>query len=159
MAMRRYVLCYSFLANNPSKIYVVRKQKPEWQMGMYNLIGGKVEEDEIDKERMAAKREFEEESGINIKNEDVIGLCGKIIGKDFFIKVYRLSIGKWSESYVPQPTSPTQEEVVIKRIQDLLDHPRLIDNLKVVIPLCHHGVKNWVLDYTKSENPEIRFEE
>ena len=59
--MQRYVVGFMF---DFEKEYVllIRKTKPEWQRGLLNGIGGKIEPGESALEAM--RREFEEETGI-----------------------------------------------------------------------------------------------
>src|SRR5271157_1502939 len=47
-----------------SRVVVIRKTKPEWQAGLLNCVGGKIEPGE-DIE-MAMIREFREETGVSI---------------------------------------------------------------------------------------------
>lgn len=59
--MKQYVLGLAF-SRKGDKIVFVEKQKPEWQKGMYNGVGGKIEAEDaspID----AMVREFQEETG------------------------------------------------------------------------------------------------
>jgi 8-oxo-dGTP diphosphatase len=61
--MQQYVLC--FLYDKQSKhVALVRKNRPQWQAGKLNGIGGKVELWESVEE--AAPREFLEEAGVSI---------------------------------------------------------------------------------------------
>lgn len=56
-----YTLGFVF---NPERTHVmlIRKTRPQWQAGLLNGIGGKLEEDESDSECMI--REFKEETGL-----------------------------------------------------------------------------------------------
>lgn len=60
--VKEYVVTFLF---NPTldKVWLVEKQKPEWQKGCLNGIGGKIEKDEAP--HSAAHRELKEESGID----------------------------------------------------------------------------------------------
>lgn len=59
---RRYVV--GFLFNEDlSEVLLIRKNKPEWQAGRLNGIGGKVEPGETNHEAM--QREANEEAGLN----------------------------------------------------------------------------------------------
>lgn len=56
-----------FLFNEPmSLVVLVRKQKPEWQAGKLNAVGGKIEENETPFQAM--EREFAEETGLVVDN-------------------------------------------------------------------------------------------
>jgi len=58
--MKRYVLGFVF-SPDLAKVYLIRKNRPEWQAGLLNGIGGKIELGETEKEAM--EREALEESG------------------------------------------------------------------------------------------------
>ncbi len=58
--MKNYVLGFVF-SPDLSEVYLIRKNRPEWQAGFLNGIGGKVEEGEAEEQAMA--REAWEESG------------------------------------------------------------------------------------------------
>lgn len=67
--MKSYVL--GFLFNVFGDVALIRKNKPEWQKGKYNGVGGKIEEGETPLEAM--RREFNEEAGMDI--DDWIKVC------------------------------------------------------------------------------------
>jgi 8-oxo-dGTP diphosphatase len=60
--MTAYVCGFAFDTEN--RVAVVQKKRPEWQKGLYNGIGGKIEPGETSLRAMA--REFEEETGVGI---------------------------------------------------------------------------------------------
>lgn len=61
--MQKYVLGFCF-SEDRSKVALIKKNKPEWQNGKLNGIGGKVEGDELFINAM--RREFEEETGMYV---------------------------------------------------------------------------------------------
>jgi 8-oxo-dGTP diphosphatase len=64
-----YVVAFLF-THNVEKVWLIQKQKPEWQKGCLNGIGGKIEEDETPMQ--AVIRELKEESGLDISAEQLI---------------------------------------------------------------------------------------
>ncbi len=62
--MKKYVLGFMFSTNGA--VWLIRKNKPDWQKGRLNGIGGKIEENECPDDAM--KREFMEEAGLTINN-------------------------------------------------------------------------------------------
>jgi len=58
--VKEYVLGFAFDAED-EKVVLILKQKPDWQKGRFNGIGGKIEPGETPHEAMA--REFTEETG------------------------------------------------------------------------------------------------
>ena len=58
-----YVLGFAFSADL-NHVWLIQKTRPEWQRGLFNGVGGKVESFESPAEAMA--REFQEETGERI---------------------------------------------------------------------------------------------
>jgi len=58
-----YVCGFLFKGENADRVVLIRKNKPEWQAGNLNGVGGKVEPAELALDAM--KREFKKETGAN----------------------------------------------------------------------------------------------
>jgi 8-oxo-dGTP diphosphatase len=58
---QKYVVGFMF-DESMMNVALIRKQKPQWQAGLLNGIGGKVEENELPSKAMV--REFNEEAGL-----------------------------------------------------------------------------------------------
>lgn len=67
--MKHYVLGFAF---NPQRTHVllIRKDRPEWQAGRFNGVGGKVNSDYMEDFEAAMIREFKEETGIDTRFGD-----------------------------------------------------------------------------------------
>lgn len=62
-----------FFDRSRSRVWLIRKKRPEWQAGLLNGIGGKIEPGET--AHAAMVREFEEEAGLRIERwEEVVRL-------------------------------------------------------------------------------------
>ena len=59
----KYVVGFAF-SKDRNDIVLIKKNKPEWQAGMVNGIGGKIE-DTDDRPVDAMRREFKEETGVD----------------------------------------------------------------------------------------------
>jgi 8-oxo-dGTP diphosphatase len=59
---KKYVVGFAFSADK-SKVVLIRKNRPAWQAGKLNGVGGKIEPDDADG-NAAMCREFEEETGV-----------------------------------------------------------------------------------------------
>lgn len=68
--MSTYVLGFLF-SKQGDKVWLIRKNKPEWQAGKYNGIGGKIEPGESAPEAM--RREFKEEADLDITDWNWFG--------------------------------------------------------------------------------------
>lgn len=97
-ATHKYVMGLAFNAD-ATEIIFIEKQKPEWQRGKLNGVGGSVEEDET--WSMAMTREFQEETGVYICMEnwiEVADLTGPVCqagergnaGENWAMKVFTL---------------------------------------------------------------------
>jgi len=72
MKPQKYVVGF-FFDKSMSNIALIRKQKPQWQAGLLNGIGGKVEDSELPK--VAMWREFKEEAGLNTSQLTWVNFC------------------------------------------------------------------------------------
>lgn len=63
--MKKYVVGFAF---NDNHVLLIEKKRPSWQRGLYNGLGGHIEEGETPIASMV--REFEEECGIITKQSD-----------------------------------------------------------------------------------------
>ncbi|ASV44417.1 hypothetical protein PBI_SCTP2_402 [Salicola phage SCTP-2] len=68
---------------NRDRVLLIRKNRPKWQKGKYNFVGGKVEDNENEFE--AVIRETKEECDLYIYPQ----LIGTIKSNDFTVYVYR----------------------------------------------------------------------
>jgi len=60
--MQKYVLGFMF-DKKADKVALIQKIKPKWQEGLYNGVGGKIEEHDLNS-HAAMVREFFEETGV-----------------------------------------------------------------------------------------------
>lgn len=83
MDNKNYVLGFAF---NDYQVLLIEKQKPAWQKGLYNGLGGHIEKDETPIAAMV--REFKEECGIDT-NESDWELYAEMKGDDWDCKCFR----------------------------------------------------------------------
>lgn len=137
--IQKYVLiyCSRVTQNKCIEVLVIHKDRPKWQSGRLNLPGGKIEEGEtVDQ---AGVREFFEETGLHTKCHKTIGM---LVGNDYEITVLRA----WLVG--DDKIAPRQGETEIPEwmgFETLLKDPRLIPNLKIIIPLAEADVTDWVI--------------
>ncbi len=62
--MQKYVVVYAppVIGPNKNRVLLILKNKPAWQKGKVNLVGGKIEPGE--EPEQAAQRELKEETGL-----------------------------------------------------------------------------------------------
>lgn len=116
-----------------SEVVLIKKNKPAWQRGLLNGVGGKIEQGETALDAMA--REFQEETGLNIAavdwnhyntlTGDNYGHSGMWAVHFFYSKVFydTLKLAQTVE----------KEEVATFRVIDIPNLPT-VPNLKWLIP-------------------------
>jgi 8-oxo-dGTP pyrophosphatase MutT (NUDIX family) len=134
------VYCWARMADEWS-ILLVLKNRPPLLAGRLNLPGGKVEPGEDwDK---AAVRELKEETGldaINVDYEGRIDVQHDAIGDHAIIYCYKIEVDYY------QMVSPRSEETEIVRWYDwrkVVTDPRLMPNLRLIVPLIRAGIDCW----------------
>jgi 8-oxo-dGTP diphosphatase len=120
------------------QLLLVLKDRPLWQKGRLNLVGGKVEKGETPVQ--TAIRELHEETGM-IGDRIIPDLCGAIKGDDFVVWCFVVDVSD-------KTIKPRKEETekVDWYCLDVFDDPRLMPNLKIIIPLLQMGLKGWVIE-------------
>lgn len=127
--MIKYVAGFLF-SEDKQEVLLIRKIKPEWQKGLLNGVGGKIEEfDKIPLDAMI--REFEEEAGVHITNwKSVVTLMG-IRDK---IQTYSVDFFSAINDKIYQTEAQTEEALVIADTFNLPEN--VIFNLRWLIPFC-----------------------
>lgn len=134
-------------SHSDNNVLLVLKDKPAWQKGRLNLVGGKVEPGETPVQ--AAVRELKEESGLSPMHDtdpDWGGpvVCGKIIGVDCVI--YCLNCNVVADPFGKlKPRDSETEKVDWYQFWKIKDDPRLMPNLKVIIPLLFMDSRGWII--------------
>ncbi len=123
-----YVLGFLF-TKDLKKVVLILKNKPEWQKGYLNGIGGKIEKGESAGEAMV--REFWEEAGLETDISEWEHFL-LIKGKEWEVNCFR--------SFIPTEglkliTSKTDESVFIANVFDI-PTLKVIPNLNYIIPMC-----------------------
>lgn len=130
--VQEYVCGLCFDANY-ANIVLIRKNRPEWQKGKYNGIGGKVEDNEWPIKAM--RREFYEETGLTV--DDWIPLC-ELSKDDYIVHMYYSTV-----HYAHTAISKTDEIVVYQSVERLLAYEKgmFIEGLEWMIPLAIYRSK------------------
>ena len=137
--LTQYVVGLPFCSRG-QLLMLIRKNRPAWQVGMLNGIGGKVERGEAP--LAAMMREAEEEAGIVWGGwQDVCHLRGDTWCVDFYAQFDDRNILLQSR---------TDEKLYPVAWFSSLAEPSLIPNLRVIIPLA--------LDRTGIHRPVVLFD-
>lgn len=147
--MKEYVLVLCHRINFEHEFLLIEKQRPLNQKGRYNLPGGKVEIGETPQE--AAIRELQEETGL-VATHVVLG--GKIKDVDAYgeeVVIYCYSAFSVDASAPIKPREGETEKVEWVRGSIALSNPKLMTNLRIIIPLLYFGQIGWTVENTNEE--------
>lgn len=139
---QKYVVGFLFSADR-RHVALIRKNKPAWQAGKLNGVGGKIEPGESAYEAMI--REFSEETGVTVFNDR--WTCFSVLTGDGFEIDFFVAFS--DEVYGVQTMEAEVVEVLVATTA-LASHT-LIPNLKVMIPLA--------LDQTGIARPVAMYDE
>src|SRR4030042_6702107 len=134
----KYVVGFLF-DNTLENIVLIKKEKPEWQKGLLNGVGGKIEKDETPLKAMV--REFEEETSMKVYNwTEFLTLNAKNCQVYFFYAI---------EENITNVKTIAKEQIEIHNISTL-HYLKTISNLKWLIPMCLDIDHNYAVAYTKN---------
>ena len=125
-----------FLFNTAgTRVALILKNRPEWQMGNYNGIGGHVEPGELPED--AIRREFKEETGVDVENWGLFytGVYGHYKKQNAENPEARVYFYKAFNDTIENVRTIEDEVVTVWNVDDA---PRIgvIPNLKWLIPLA-----------------------
>ncbi len=133
----KYVLGFAFSQN---QVILIKKQKPEWQRGLLNGVGGKIEGDESPKKAM--EREYLEEAGYY--TTDWIPFC-EMEGEHFVVYCFKL----FSDVVFDNSKSMESEEILKIPIPQLHDR-NCISNIPWLVYMALDKEKHY--SYIKYES-------
>lgn len=131
-AAKAYVVVFVFTPDLRN-VWLITKQKPDWQKGLRNGIGGKVEKGETF--GAAAVRELKEESGLALEGAAPLLYVGKMQGTNndggrFLVKVYTLTTLQELRTMESEPINLYR----VKALPDLAT----IGNVQALVELCRY---------------------
>lgn len=133
-----------FFDEKLDNVWLIRKQKPDWQKDLLNGVGGKIEENEGPISAMV--REFREEAGIYVY--DWHKFC--VIGDEDWEVTFFYSIAKNDFDFGRVKTM-TDEIMIHIEAADVI-YRKTISNLRWLIPMAiEHATKN--LNYHVNYSP------
>ncbi len=123
-----------FLLDDTGRVVLIRKKRPEWQAGLLNGVGGKVEPGESPLDAM--RREFREEAGVDVDEWDHLLTLGL---PDGFVYVYRARV---SADVVDAVYSVTDERIVVGSVS-AIRAGKTVPNLRWIVPLAAHTANDY----------------
>ena len=128
--MQQYSLGFAFTIDG-TKVALIRKNRPEWQVGKLNGIGGKLEPTDINIDHCMS-REFKEETGFDTNPEDWDHFAHIYFpNTESSIDCYRIFMNDLEASI----KSTTDEQVIICKISELRLQ-QLLENVELLIHLA-----------------------
>lgn len=126
-----YVLGFAFDLTQ-TLVVLTRKNKPAWQAGLLNGVGGKIEPGESGRQAMV--REFQEETGAETNETDWDHFC-TLNGEEFRVYCYKME----SPDVCATVDTRESEQVEVRSVSGLLRE---------------EGVSNlrWLLEAARDEN-------
>ncbi len=125
--MLEYVVGFCFNEAHDT-VVLIHKQRPAWQNGFLNGVGGKIEPGESSIRAMV--REFEEETGVKTKEEDW-ACFSTMESDDWWMHVFCCV----NDQYVNAARTTESEEIVKIPVNRLHLFPT-ITNLRWLIPMA-----------------------
>lgn len=122
----RYVAGFLF-SEHLEQVALVEKQRPAWQQGKLNAIGGKIELGETPD--LAMRREFAEETGMLVEDWTLFAVLGD---EDNFRVYFYTSKGDLSK--IEQKEDEAKLIISVEKV--LLKQFEVIVNLRWLIPLA-----------------------
>ena len=121
--MTEYVLGFLF-SEDKQRVALIKKNNPVWQRGLYNGIGGKIEDSETPYEAMV--REFKEETGVKFTGwvEALNMFSNEIFTNTIFVG--------FSNKAISEVRTVTDESVIVVPVGSVLG---VIPNLRWIMPL------------------------
>lgn len=120
-------VCGFLFNEDASRVVLIRKNRPKWQAGKLNGVGGKIEDYEETEEAMI--REFEEEAGLYV---DPWELAVILDGKQFRVFFFRAFV---SDEELQKVISKTEEQIEIWD-RTVVNARDVVPNLKWILPFC-----------------------
>ena len=130
----KYVLGFIF-DSSLEKVLLIKKERPDWQKGKYNGVGGKIEKKETPKQAMT--REALEETDLLIAKKDWIPV-GIKKGKEWSVEIFTTVYPQ----NLKNAKSMTDEKIYWVNIDQLPE--KSISNLAWLIPLCLDKIKTGI---------------
>lgn len=127
--MKTYVVAF-ILTPDFQFVWLIKKNKPEWQKDCLNGIGGKIEPGEAPVEAMV--RELKEESGLTIDHKELIdiGIMQGINndGSEFQVHIFTAVTNE-------QLVTQEEEQIDVFEVREIKDHKH-IENVPMLIETC-----------------------
>ncbi len=124
----RMVVGFAFTEDRTG-VVLIRKNRPEWQQGKLNGVGGHIEGRETPRQAMA--REFEEETAIHVQLQRWFEIV-QMRGRGWEVTFFKVFLTPHDIHFM---TSMTDEKVILVSCE-IENELNMVDNLSWLIPLA-----------------------
>lgn len=135
-------------AHDKHNILLIRKNRPDWQKGKLNGVGGKIEKGELPTAAMI--REFREETGVYTLYSNWRLVCL------LQFEQAQVHVFEWetSSQVLTMARTMTDEQLELVSVPEYVDRHDLIDNLHFLIPMMLYDRKVGApfLDYRDTDS-------
>lgn len=122
-------VCGFYFSKDKERMILIRKNRPDWQAGLLNGVGGKVEEDEFALDAM--RREFREETGVDVEDWEPYGMLTDEMHR--FEVTYFRAFG--SHADLDRCKTMTDEQVLNLPVSATITLP-VVHNLSWLVPMA-----------------------
>lgn len=149
--MKRYVVAF-ILTPDFEYVWLIRKNKPEWQKDCLNGIGGKIEDGEMPIEAMI--RELKEEAGVSFAPEQLT-YVGNMLGTNNDGSQFEVCI--FTGVHNDEMISQEEEKIDIYEVSEVKDHKH-IENVPMLIETSIYRLKghSYFYQMTMDYNQKLR---
>lgn len=133
---KQYVVGFMFDSFR-TNVVLIKKNRPEWQAGKLNGVGGKIEQGETPIDAMV--REFYEETGVQTYPDDWTQFC-VLSGDNAKVYVFKC----YNAIYIYRVTTMTDEQIGVydsRLLNALTRWVEIIPNLMWLIPMASYNEK------------------
>lgn len=122
--------CCGLLYNRAgTRVVMIRKNRPAWQAGLLNGVGGKIESHEAPREAMS--REFQEEAGLSLSVDGwelAVVLTAPAAKVSFFRRFT-------DNAVIDRVRTMTDERVIVCSVSDGVPYD-VVPNMRWLVPFC-----------------------
>ena len=122
-------VCGFLFGTDFRRVVLIRKNRPDWQKGKLNGVGGRVEENEDPLQ--AIRREFEEETGLPVPGWS--SFCDLRIGDELSVHFF---VAYVADNLLDLVKSKTDESVRVFHANSALLRSDLASNVRWLIPMA-----------------------
>lgn len=144
----KYVIGFMYVRDT-RQVVMIRKNRPEWQAGRLNGVGGHIEPGES--ARAAMVREFQEETGMVTTTDDWTLFLRIESNHNTHMTVFAAIVESESRCPVAATTDEIVNIVPVDRFTQLWPD-QIVPNMSYIVPMGWHHITHGALDVSVIEH-------